>query len=344
MIKNEMGNQNPETVSESKLSVLLVNITEATEITDHLENLDVTVQKYEEDQEIPGTLNYDLLKRALNSAKNQHIDLIMSVDPIGKRLSLAALTEPDGEFRILNFNQLAAIITELAIRENEDPEAELFKSFRVTELIDKIANKHHVKCNAIYQSLSKNIDEINQVNLLMHFTDNQEYYLKNEHGILNIIDLIIAEVASLKNEGKTLYETLTKLYLSHGFFKEKSLTVQLNGKSQLKHYGRLIDKLRTSNSESIKNNSIKIVTDFKKQKSKNLLSGKVTKLDNDLFNGVLVSMTNGSTIAVELSDNKLNYNISVRGSFSAKDQINEIDKSCNKEIIKLIDKVNAILL
>mgnify|MGYP002397191956 CR=1 FL=1 len=89
---------------------------------------------------------------------------------------MAVQREISGDFQILNFHQLSAIITDLITKENQDPEAEMFRSFRTSDLLNRIATKNGNKCNIIYQSLNEDDFDLKSKNSLMYINDKQEFH------------------------------------------------------------------------------------------------------------------------------------------------------------------------
>ena len=323
------------------LSILIISEIDEKEIIEHIQKLGISVDQSVGKYDRKKLINSALIEEEVQSL-GKEIHLVLIISSSHKSISVAVQREISGDFQILNFHQLSAIITDLITKENQDPEAEMFRSFRTSDLLNRIATKNGNKCNIIYQSLNEDDFDLKSKNSLMYINDKQEFHTNHSNSLLQLIELIVKEEAVLRNEKKTIFDKLVNIYQDHGFYKEKALTIKLQNKIQHKYYQKLIDKLRVSKAETIFNGSTSLVTDFKKPKIKNIISGKKTELEIKPFIGVMVSGSNGSSLAMELKDDQLNYHISVRGSMTGKGKFEELDKSYTAEIVKLVERVNRL--
>jgi len=102
----------------------------------------------------PNPENPDAFALALRLAAEQSADLVLATDPDADRLG-AAVPMPGGGHRLLNGNEIAALLTEFRITSLKDasilpeegsPSAAVVKSIVTTPLVDAICARHGVRC------------------------------------------------------------------------------------------------------------------------------------------------------------------------------------------------------
>lgn len=104
----------------------------------------------------PNPENSEAFTRALAVAAETRADLVMATDPDADRVG-AAVALPAGGFRVLNGNEIAALLCEFRLTSLKDagllptegsPQAAVVKSIVTTPLIDAICQRHGVRCLA----------------------------------------------------------------------------------------------------------------------------------------------------------------------------------------------------
>jgi phosphoglucomutase len=344
-MENSTENNNHLANSENlqnTLSVLILSNTPATNLIQHLTDLGVDVHKYDvlpEDKQ--DLFTKPVISKGVKYAKEQEFHLVLTIDEEEKKLSIAVRVEPDGKFRIFTIHQLAVLLADAFVRSEDAENGVILKSFRITEMLERLAIKHKVKYINFYNDNSKNIiSNLEEGKKYLLINDNQEVHMSGENSYLDIILHLINEELMLRKANKTLFDKLISLYVEYGFYKEKMLTVNLQQKTQLKHYEKLLDLVRKSASDSLLSNEIRMMTDYKKSRTRNLLSGKELKLQAPTLNAVMLSFSDGSSILMELANDKLLYNVSVKNSLHSKIQFDDINKSSKKQVMKLIESIN----
>ena len=286
-----------------------------------------------------------VIAKAVKYAKEHEYHLVFTVDPDSNRFTVAVRIEPEGKFRILNVHQLAVLVTDLLIKSFSENTGVILKSFRITEMLNKIASKNSIKCIDYHQGqLSEAIINLEKENkkVLLMVDENLEFNTYEEDSLYKIISLLVEREAMLRRSNKTLFDDLIRLFVENGFYKEKVLAINLQQKTQSKHYNKILDLMRKGAPDTLLSGEVKSVTDYKKGTSKNFLSGKVTKISSPPLNAVNVILSDGSSIGMELGDEKMTYHISVRSKIHSKDQFEEVNKSSKKRVLKLIESLNRL--
>jgi phosphomannomutase len=328
------------------ISLLIVTNKNVDHILDSAKDMEMYTEVYELDpDDHQNIFAIPVIAKAVKYAMEHDFHLVIAVDPDNKKLIVAVRENPEGKFQILNVHQLSILLADLMLQQSDNLKDGVFlKTFRITEMFERMVMKNEGKCINIFPDetveAKKQLLDYDE-RLILSVNDNQEFSLAGEDPIHQIITYLLKEEALLRESDKTLFDKLIGLYQQYGFYKEKMLSVDLQQKSQYKHYNELIDSVRRNTPLSLNNCDIRLLMDFKKGKSKNLFSGKETKLNTPAFNGIMIILADGSSIIMELTLHKMNYFVSVRSSLPTKEHFDGTNSNCDKQIIKLLQTVNT---
>ena len=216
-------------------------------------------------------------------AKGQQIDadVVMATDPDADRVGVA-IKFPTGEFQLLNGNQIGALLTHYILGSKKElnqlaANQYIVKTIVTSNLIAAIAKANQVDC---YDTLTgfKFIGE-----LMTRLQGKQQYLVGGEesYGFL-VGDLVrdkdainacafIAEMtAYYKNQEKTLFDILMELYLAHGFYKEKLISLTKKGKAGADEIKQMMAELRNNLPKTLGGIKVMEVRDYLNQESTNM--------------------------------------------------------------------------
>jgi phosphoglucomutase len=201
---------------------------------------------------------------SITAAEKTGAELIINSDPDADRIGI--MVKHQGNWRFLNGNEIAILLTEYAIskfksQERITPESVVIKTEVTTSLIDKIASDNHIKCTGNLLVGFKYIAE--ELNRLEREGKIRGFILGTEesHGIL-VGDycrdkdaagaaIWIGELASeQKKNGKTLVDFLDEIYSHYGYCHNHLTEIRLLGAKGVEQIASIMDHLR---SEAIEN-------------------------------------------------------------------------------------------
>jgi phosphoglucomutase len=344
-IKNNNFNNGTGSLGKP-LPVLILSKGLSESIKHHLTAQGVEVHHYEvSSDDEQNFFTKPVISKAIKYAKEQNFQLVLTIDPESNRISIAVRLEPDGKFRILSIHQLAVLVAHSIVQSGTAAKGIILKSFRISEMLERLAIKNQVRCinflpDELY-SMKKRLED-NGEEIILVVNENQEIHMGGDDSFLKILSTLINEEIMARKSNKTLFDKLIGLYQEFGFYKEKMLTVPLIQKSQFKHYENMMNMVRRSGPDSLPFGEIRMLTDYKKGRTRNYLTGKKMEIDSQSFNAVSISLSDGSSILMELSSNKMIYNIAVKGSLNSKDQFEIVNKSSKKQILKVLESLNRI--
>ena len=194
---------------------------------------------------------------AIKLGKRDDADLLIAVDPDADRLG-AAVRQPDGDYKLLTGNQIAAIMLNyiLTARKNAGTLPEngaLVKSIVSSEFAAKIAKDFG--CDTInvltgFKFIAEQIqhfEETNDHTFMMGFEESYGYlvrpFVRDKDAIQSLV--LLAEVAAYyRKQGKNLYDGLQELFEKYGYFAEKTTALTFDGVEGAQQIKNLMAKLR----------------------------------------------------------------------------------------------------
>src|SRR5690606_24470545 len=86
--------------------------------------------------------------------------------------------------------------------------------------------------------------------------------------------VFIAEMAAYyKDQGKTLFDALLELYVQHGYYKEKLISLTKTGKAGAEEIKNMMERLRTKPPQTIGGIEVAEIKDYQSNESYNLKTG-----------------------------------------------------------------------
>jgi len=230
------------------------------------------------------------MSMAIEKAKAMKADIVLATDPDADRVGLA-VRDDEGEFILLNGNQTASILTYYILSRWEElgkftGNEFIVKTIVTTDLLQKIADKFHVKTYDVLTGFKYIADKILHKPDEKFICGGEESYgflvgdfVRDKDAIITCF--MIAEATCWAAEqGKTLYQILKDIYQEFGVYREKLVSLTKKGISGI---------------EEIK----QIMLDFRKNPPTNLLGSRITEI-RDYKTGVSKDLTFGIDTVINL--------------------------------------------
>lgn len=264
---------------------------------------------------------------AIKLGKRDDADLLIAVDPDADRLG-AAVRQPDGDYKLLTGNQIAAIMLNyiLTARKNAGTLPEngaLVKSIVSSEFAAKIAKDFG--CDTInvltgFKFIAEQIqhfEETNEHTFMMGFEESYGYlvrpFVRDKDAIQSLV--LLAEVAAYyRKQGKNLYDGLQELFEKYGYFAEKTTALTFDGVEGAQQIKNLMAKLRDEAPAEFAGVKVVCAEDFATGK-KIFADGKEEKMNLPSSNVLKYILEDGTWIAVRPSgtEPKIKFYIGTQG-------------------------------
>ena len=264
---------------------------------------------------------------AIKLGKRDDADLLIAVDPDADRLG-AAVRQPDGDYKLLTGNQIAAIMLNyiLTARKNAGTLPEngaLVKSIVSSEFAAKVAKDFG--CDTInvltgFKFIAEQIqhfEETNEHTFMMGFEESYGYlvrpFVRDKDAIQSLV--LLAEVAAYyRKQGKNLYDGLQELFEKYGYFAEKTTALTFDGVEGAQQIKNLMAKLRDEAPAEFAGVKVVCAEDFATGQ-KSFADGKEEKMNLPSSNVLKYILEDGTWIAVRPSgtEPKIKFYIGTQG-------------------------------
>lgn len=293
----------------------------------------------------PNPEEEDALSMALDKAKQIDAELVMATDPDADRVGMATKNNK-GEWILFNGNMTGTLIINYMLTAWQEAgkltgNEYIVKTIVTSYLIDRIAKSYGVDC---YNTLTgfKYIGE------MMTLLEGKKQFIaggEESYGYLIgehvrdkdavVSSVIIAEMAAYyKDQGSSLFEALVEMYVKHGFFKERLVSVTKKGKSGAEEIQQMMADFRSDPPESLGGSKVIMVKDYQASEEKNMETETTTRIDLPPSNVLQFITEDGGIISARPSgtEPKIKFYVSVNTNLESAEKYDETSASLNSVI------------
>lgn len=297
----------------------------------------------------PNPEESDALSLALKKAKDIDADILLGTDPDSDRVGIAVKNN-FGEWQLLNGNQTGSLLINYMINAWKEKGKLTGKEFVVktivtSDIIEKIAAANKVKYyNTLtgFKYIAAKIQELEGKELFIAGGEESYGYLigdsvRDKDAIASCA--FICEMAAYaKDQGITLFDMMTDMYIKYGFYKEKLISITKKGKSGAEEIQAMMKDLRENPPESLAGSKVIRLKDYDAGVEKDLTSGKEEKINLPRENVLQFLTEDGSLVSARPSgtEPKIKFYFSVNGKLPSRDQYNTVEEQLNKKIQTII--------
>ena len=231
---------------------------------------------------------------AFRYAEEVGATVIIGTDPDSDRLGLA-VKKTDGTWAVLTGNQIGAILIHSLLSSYKAtgklPDNGLIvRSIVSTRLADAIAARFGVECREVltgFRFISEQIADCERTHARTFLFGFEESYGFLAGGFARDKDaicaaMLVAEACVIYAEkGMSLYDALTEIYETYGYYREKVKSYTLEGKEGIEAIRRAMAKLREHPLTAIAGAAVTRTEDFEKPEETGLPRSNVLRMTLD---------------------------------------------------------------
>ncbi len=296
----------------------------------------------------PNPENESAMALSIQKGKEIDADIIMATDPDGDRVGIV-VKNTEGEYVILNGNQTAALLVHYLLEQWHKQGKLQGKEFVVktivtTELVTEICKKYNVEMFDVltgFKFIGERIRELEGSKKFIVGGEESYGYLagdfvRDKDAI--VACALIAEAAAVaRNEGKSLYDVLVDIYISHGYYQESLVTLEKEGKAGQKEIADMMKAFSSNPPKELNGSRVIQIKDYKSQKTIDTQTNEQTPIDLPVSDVLQFFAEDGSKVTVRPSGTEplIKFYFGVKTSVSSKDDVKRAEKI-------LLDKINGL--
>ena len=272
----------------------------------------------------PNPEEAEALTMALNKADEVNADLVIGTDPDADRIGIA-VRDNAGAMKLLNGNQTAAIMTWYMLDQWKQAgklsgNQYIAATIVTTDLLEDIATDYNVPTYFCLTGFKWIADVIREREGKEEFICGGEEsygfmigdFVRDKDSVTAA--MIISEIAAwAKANGSSIYQELIKIYVNHGHYQERLISITKKGKSGAEEIQQMMVDFRLNTPETI--NGVKVVQtkDFQSSEARDFNTGETTTIDLPQSNVFQIFLADGSKITARPSgtEPKIKFYISV---------------------------------
>ena len=291
----------------------------------------------------------DALRMAIDKAIKSDAELVMATDPDADRLGIA-VKDRSGNFTLLNGNQTGAILIWYILSQYKERNKYIgneyiIKTIVTTDLIERIAENYNVEFFNVLTGFKFFAELIREYEGTKKYIGGGEEsygflpgdYVRDKDAVASCA--LIAEAAAwAKSRGKSLFELLIDIYLDYGFYKEKLINIVRKGKEGADEIKSMMAGYRNNPPEKINNSKVIRISDYEKQISSDIISGKTTIIKLIKSDVLQFFLEDGTKISIRPSgtEPKIKFYFSVNTRLTSEDKFEETEMLLNNRIENII--------
>ncbi len=285
------------------------------------------------------------MKMAVELAKEIDADIVFASDPDADRVGVA-VKRPDGEWMLLNGNQTMSVLIYYIVKQWQEKKMLTGNEFMVktivtSELPADIATRAGIKIYDVltgFKFIGAKIKELEGIETFIAGGEESYGYMigdfvRDKDAV--VACSMIAEIAAWAREnGKTFFDILMDIYKEYGFYKEGLLSVVRKGKSGAEEIQQMMRDYRSNPPAEIDGEKVVCIKDYQVLENKDLINGKVTKINLPKSNVLQFFTDKGNKVTVRPSgtEPKIKFYFGVKGELCCKDCFDKTNDALDAKI------------
>ncbi len=263
------------------------------------------------------------LKMALELAEKVNGDIVIGTDPDSDRVGIA-VRDLNGYMTLLNGNQTMVVMTEFLLKQwknqNKIQGKEFIGSTIVsTPMMENLASHYNVECKiglTGFKWIAKMIKDFPELDFIGGGEESFGFmvgdFVRDKDAVTSA--LLACEIAAqAKAKGSSFFKELIELYSTHGFYKERLISITKKGIEGAKEIKQMMVDARENPLTQVNDSAVVKIDDYQLSISKNIISGEETTIAIPKSNVLIYHTEDGSKIALRPSgtEPKIKFYISV---------------------------------
>lgn len=269
------------------------------------------------------------LKMALELAEKVNADIVIGTDPDCDRLGVA-VRNSENKLELLNGNQTMLMMTDFLLKQWKaqgkiNGNQFIASTIVSTPMLTKVAEAYKVESKIVltgFKWIAKLIKDFDNLDFIGGGEESFGFmvgdFVRDKDAVTST--LLACEIAAqAKANGSSLYNELIKLYVEHGFYKEKLISLTKKGIEGAEEIKQMMMDARENPLKIVNGSKVLKIDDYELSTSKNIITGETSSLDIPKSNVIIYNLEDGSQVALRPSgtEPKIKFYVSVNTSLKS---------------------------
>ena len=296
------------------------------------------------------------MKMALDLGREVKADVILATDPDADRIAIG-IPDDKGDYILLNGNQTCVLLTYYLCRRWSELGRVNGRQFTVrtivtTDMMTDVPQSFAIKS---YDCLTgfKNVAKIVRRQEAMgdqYIGGGEESFgymagdfVRDKDGV-SACSLAAEAVAWAKSMNTTMYQLIKEMYVKYGFYKESLFTVVREGIEGQEEIARMMTQWRANPPKTICNSSVFVIRDYQSSESRDLTTGKISRIEVDKSNVLQFVTADKTVVSVRPSgtEPKIKYYFSVYEKLDSTEDFDRIDAMLDAKIERIKEELKLV--
>jgi len=296
----------------------------------------------------------EALSMAVALADKLGADIVLGTDPDADRIGIA-VRNLEGELVLLNGNQSMAVMSSFLIKnwKNQgriDGKQFMGSTIVSSDLVNKIGSSNGVEVKiglTGFKWIAKMIKDHSDLDFIGGGEESFGFmvgdFVRDKDAVSAA--LLACEIAAdAKSKGSSFYQELLELYIKHGFYKERLISLVKKGMDGAEQISNMMRDLRANPLTELNGNKVTRLCDYQSGYETDLITGEKHMMNLPASNVLIFHTEDGSKIAARPSgtEPKIKFYFSVRGPLSDINLVTLVESELDQKIDRIISEMNLL--
>lgn len=302
--------------------------------------------------ESPNPEEVESLDLALKLAEDENAEMIIGTDPDADRLGVA-VRDLNNNLALINGNQLMVLMFDYILKRKKTAIA-LNKNYFIastivsTPMIKNIAKYYNVDYKLSltgFKWIAKMIEDFSDQKFVVGGEESYGLMIGDD---VRDKDALTASLAAFemmsyyKENNSSVFNELVKLYVLHGFYKEKLISIVKHGQKGQEEIKSLIDSYRKNPLKFISESRVKYFCDYSSSIKRNLIDKTNEKISLPKSNVIEFESIDGFKIILRPSgtEPKIKMYISVNADLDNINEFESVNSTLENKIKEIVESID----
>ncbi|MGH1384175.1 phospho-sugar mutase [Kordia sp.] len=293
----------------------------------------------------------EALKMAMELADKTNADIVIGTDPDSDRLGIA-VRDLEGNMILLNGNQTMVVMTDFLLQQWKNNNRINGKQFIGSTIVSTpmmvdLAKAYEVECKiglTGFKWIAKMIKDFPELEFIGGGEESFGFmtgdFVRDKDAVTAA--LLACEIAAqTKADGSSFYASLIDMYVAHGFYKEKLVSLVKKGIDGANEIKQIMIDLRENPLTTIDGSKVVYIEDYQASTMTNMETGESSEISVPKSNVLIYYTADGTKIAARPSgtEPKIKFYFSVNLPLANKADFATVENQLDAKIERIVQEM-----